>query len=686
AVKQTLNRLQTYAIVDGVIILDAEITPILSIPAGYELPAQLQKEILNTERVSQEHRTFVATQLKDQDGEILGYFLIGFTYETMNAEIRWALLYAIGVGIIILLPVLGIIFWQVTRWTRPLEQTTEVLNALAAGDLDRRLEIVADDEVGQLFKSFNEMAEKIRKKTVSDMQARVETAETANRMKSEFLANISHELRTPMNAILGFSELLNNQVEDEVLKNYSNAILASGKGLLTLINDILDLSKIEAGKLEIEYLPVDPRALLTEIVAIYHLQAAEKNLSFDLDLDPDLPDTLFLDAVRLRQILVNLIGNAIKFTNTGGVIVRVIGRRLDQDQHMDLILEVKDTGIGIPNNQLSEIFDSFVQQSVGINREYGGTGLGLTITRRLVKMMDGQISVTSVLDHGSTFKIHFPNIQIASQDQVTDPLKGEAFESANLNFENQTVLLVEDNEMNRELTREYLEGKGIKVVEAEDGEIALQVAPKCDPDAILMDLQMPVLNGFETTRRLRAMSQFQTTPIIALTANAMQEDRDNAMAAGCTDFLAKPMALSDLIEMLSHYFSTSEHGAKTPSDKLEPDTSLPPASNPLSNSEKEAYHTLIQSLKTERMDRWTEITDIMVPREIQTFGEEISALGTQHRLADLETWGNELARYAENFRIEDLNKALRQFPDLVDRIENQIKSLDNPEVFRHAIS
>ncbi|MDP6730390.1 MAG: ATP-binding protein, partial [SAR324 cluster bacterium] len=482
-------------------------------------------------------------------------------------EIWWALLYAVGFAIIILLPVLGIVFWQVKRWIHTLKQTTEALNT---ADLDRQLEVVADDEMGQLVKSFNEWAEKIREKTVADMQNRVETAETANRMKSEFLANISHELRTPMNAILGFSELLNNQIEDEVQKDYSNAIISSGKSLLTLINGILDLAKIEAGKLEIEYLPVDLRALLADIIEIYHLQAVEKDLSFDLKLDHDLPGTLFLDAVRFQQILVNLIGNAIKFTHTGGVTVRITGKRLDQDQHIDLILEVGDTGIGIPNNQLSEIFDPFVQHKVENNRKYGGTGLGLAITRRLVEMMDGQITVASVLDHGSTFKIHFPNVQIASEDQVPDPRQEEVPKSAELIFENQTVLLVEDHEMNRVLIHEFLEAKGPKIIEAEDGEIALQVAPECNPDAILMDLQMPRLDGFKTTQRLRAMSQFQTTPIIAITANALQEDRDKAIASGCNDFLAKPLSLSDLIDMLSHYLHTSEHVSETSPDKLEP--------------------------------------------------------------------------------------------------------------------
>ena len=680
AVKRTLNQLQDYPIFEGAIIFATEFTPILSIPAEFELPSPLQEAVLETGRVHQEHLTYVAARLNDQDGDLLGHLLIGFTYVKMDEEIRTAFLYAILVGMIILVPVAGIVYWQVTRWTKPLEETTQVLKAVTAGDLTGQLEVTTGDEVGELVKSFNEMAKKIREKTVADMQARIDAAEAANRLKSEFLANVSHELRTPMNAILGFSELLHDQTMGEVQRDYSEAILSSARALLTLINDILDLSKIEAGKLDIQTHPTELQNLFQEIFSIYHLRAADKGLNFNLEIDPDLPGALFLDETRFRQILVNLTGNAIKFTHTGRVTIRATGIPGSEQDHIGLFLEVEDTGIGIPPHQLERIFDAFVQQSGQSNRKYGGTGLGLAITKRLVEMMGGQMAVTSMPDRGSTFTVTLPSVRIASRQKLeaqNEPVKAL---SKNLRFEGQTVLLVEDNEMNRELIRSYLESRKLKVIEAENGVEALKIAPECLPDAIMMDLQMPEMDGFETTQRLRATPQFETTPIIAVTANAMKEDRERATAVGCDAFLAKPVSLSDLSAVLSRHLSCSEIAPSRPPDTPGTNEGSLPAQAPLSEAEKSRLSTQVQYLTTDGMDRWKELSEVIVPRDIQAFAQEIRTLGIEYNLPDLETWGKNVERYAENFRIEDLDKTLARFPDLVDMVGAH---LNNQEVSNH---
>jgi signal transduction histidine kinase len=326
-----------------------------------------------------------------------------------------------------------------------------------------------------------------------------EAADSANAAKSEFLANMSHEIRTPMNAILGFSELLRTQMAASKERNYLDAISSSGRTLLALINDILDLSKIEAGKLELQYEPVNVPRLIDEIQKLFSVKAGEKGLQVLVEVDPALPRGLMLDEIRLRQVLFNVVGNAIKFTEKGEVKVKAVAEKSEirdpksdvepDETRIDLILEVSDSGIGIPKDQQERIFGAFSQVAGQSTRKFGGTGLGLTITRRLVEMMHGTVTVESEPGRGSTFRFLFPGVEITELAEADAVFVGGDGDFKQ--FAPATVLVADDVALNRQLVAGYLEGTGHKLMTATNGAEALAAAEEHLPDVILMDMRMP---------------------------------------------------------------------------------------------------------------------------------------------------------------------------------------------------
>ena len=385
--------------------------------------------------------------------------------------------------------------------------------------------------------------------------SRVE-AENANRAKSEFLANMSHEIRTPMNAILGFSEILEDSIgSDPAYGEYISGIRNSGKGLLSLINDILDLSKIEAGGMDMNHEPVNPYQLVEEIRQIFSLKTREKNLTFDILVDPSLPNCLVFDEVRVRQVMLNLIGNAVKFTSRGGITVKVFS--VDQDEeasHVNVTIEVSDTGIGIPEEQQRAIFEPFRQQDGQSTRKYGGTGLGLSITQRLISMMGGSIRLHSKPGNGSTFTIYLPGVKVASLEECnSDP--GDSH--TGVNFRDARILVVEDIATNRKVIKGFLDHHGITIAEAEDGKIALEKVGEFKPQLILMDIQMPNMDGIEASERLRSSDEFNTIPIVALTASVMQKDKEKLNNL-CSGYLRKPVSKLDLINELKKHLPHEE--------------------------------------------------------------------------------------------------------------------------------
>jgi signal transduction histidine kinase/CheY-like chemotaxis protein len=502
-----------------------------------------------------------------------------------------------------------------------------------------------------------------RKQAQIALKQAKETAEAANRAKSEFLANMSHEIRTPMNAVIGFSELLTLLITDKKQKNYLDSIQTAGKSLLTLINDILDLSKIEAGRLDIQYEIVNPYIIFKELQQIFALKIANQNLEFIVDIDEQLPKTLLLDETRLRQVLLNLIGNAVKFTDTGHIKLKAHQiEKVKDHSKIDLMISVTDTGIGIPKNQQALIFESFRQQDGQSTRKYGGTGLGLAITKRLVEMMNGQIRLKSEVGKGSIFEITLRKVEVASIDMVDEP--PELFKFQNIVFEPAQVLVVDDIESNRYLIKEYLTPVNLDIIEAKNGLEAVIFANEYQPALILMDIRMPEMDGYEATQKIKENPITSNIPILALTASISIHEQSKIETYGFEGCLSKPVNICTLFQEISHYLP---HTYKN--TQISPKITLP-KSDPIF-AEIVELSSLCQVLETKMQPKWQELVDMIETDVVETFAEQLIQLSQKHHAQGLNDYAENLWKLAQNFDIEGIEQTLALFPELI----NQLNSL-----------
>ncbi len=470
--------------------------------------------------------------------------------------------------------------------TRPIMELTKVAEVISINaDYSIRVQGNAQAELRTLQDAFNHMLDRVQSseeaihKAQNDLEDRViartkdlskeisrrqqaqveletakEAAESANRAKTEFLANMSHEIRTPLNGIMGFTEVLMNDLSDvseDDKSDYLTTIHRSGSHLVELINDILDISKIEAGRFELDRVECSPHQIIADVVAALRVQAREKGLQLDYDLATALPATIHSDPPRLRQLLMNLVGNAIKFTEEGSIRITA---GMASNSPNQLQVEVADTGIGIPYEKLEAIFDPFSQADNSVTRRFGGTGLGLSISRRIAEALGGRLTVQSEINSGSVFRATIDTGSVAGTAMIESAdaptTASQAAPTSDVNLSGHRILVVDDGDTNRKLIQLILRRAGAEVSAAKDGLEAIHATERTNPELILMDMQMPVMDGYSATRELR--SNGLTLPIIALTAHAMKGDENKCLEAGCSGYLTKPVDSAMLLTMVSN--------------------------------------------------------------------------------------------------------------------------------------
>jgi signal transduction histidine kinase/CheY-like chemotaxis protein len=443
---------------------------------------------------------------------------------------------------------------------------SDAVKAIQHGDYTAPLPVADDAELGDLARHINNLAQGLEKASREQKQAMDELirtreeAERANSAKSEFLAMMSHELRTPMNGVLGMLQLMETTKMTDEQAEYAALATESTEHLLRVINDILDFSRFERDALELENIAFNLAELISTSVQAFAHNAQQRGLALELDLPPGV-DLLRVkgDPTRIRQILVNLIGNALKFTEFGSVRVETSWQKRDA-HHILFSCAVRDSGIGISPDLLESMFDAFQQADNSISRRYGGTGLGLPIARNLTERMGGSLQAQSSEGLGSVFTLEIPLQLIQQEEPQTQPgAVGELPQERD-----GCVLLVEDNPVNRTVVEAMLRSLGLQVSAAGDGAEAVSMVSREKYALILMDCRLPIMDGYEATRRIRQLPGLETLPIIALTANARHGDREICLQAGMNDYLAKPFKRTDLQQVLQRWltFKASATGDK----------------------------------------------------------------------------------------------------------------------------
>ena len=544
----------------------------------------------------------------------------------------------------------------------PLDEC-DLLKGLTFTVLDITKRKLAEEE---LLKHRDHLEELINERTEELSKAKKE-AEEANKAKSEFLANMSHEIRTPMNAVLGYAELLGFMLEDKIQRDYLESIKSSGRSLLTLINDILDLSKIEAGKLELQFEFVNSQTFFSEFERIFSLRLSEKGLKFILEISSGTPAGIYIDDARLRQIILNLIGNAVKFTEKGSIRLKVYIENPQiinysngkAEEFIDLIIEIKDTGIGISKEMQEEVFNPFVQGQGQNVKKYGGTGLGLAITQRLVQLMNGTIDLNSQLNKGSSFKINIPGVSyLRDFEKRTEEIQ---LDPAEIVFEKATIIVADDVEHNRKYLIDALRNANIKIVEAEDGQQALLLAKRIIPDLIITDIRMPILDGFGLLNKLKSDDALKHIPVIAYSASVMKAQKDRIRESEFTGLLIKPVQVTELyLELMNNlpYKLT-----RTP---------VPEQSAGKINLTKEISDLpgLIHSLDTQFKDVWMTFGIMQPIDEVRDFGNQLVMLGKNHNASIITGYGEELVIAADSFNIEAILNLIRKYSRIIELINN----------------
>ncbi len=505
----------------------------------------------------------------------------------------------------------------------------------------------------------NAYERKIMEQSIIDERDR---ANNANRAKSEFLANMSHEILTPMNAILGFSEALYYKLDSVQLRKMVQSVLSSGNLLLSLLNDILDLSKIEAGKLDITTQPVDLNNVLQEINLLFADKVNKKGIDLDIYIEPGFPGSLLLDEIRIKQVLFNLGGNAVKFTHKGYVTVSVEFRK-ETANRGTLAIIVEDTGIGIKDTQQELIFEAFRQQSGQSNRTYGGIGLGLAISKRLVEKMNGTINVTSKESHGSIFTVILPGTELSKPDLARSNVN-ELTED--ITFEEANVLVVDDVFTNIETIENLLSSEGITITPAGSGMEALKVLETLRPDLVLLDIRMPDINGYEVAKRIKANLELSSVPLIAFTASVFSVE-DLQKSEYFDGYLLKPVKRADLVSQLARFLKNKKKIINT-SQEADISSTIDNITQDLIIKLPDVY----DKLKSEIIPRWEAIKDQLILFKIEEFANELKTIASESGFKFLEAYADRILDELDIVDLDALKETLSEFPRIIDKIVSLI--------------
>lgn len=483
-----------------------------------------------------------------------------------------------------------------------------------------------------------------------ELKYATEKAESANKLKSEFLANMSHEIRTPLNAIIGFSEILGEKLTHPQFLSYTQSIKNSGQTLLALINDILDLSKIEAGKLSINKEFVNIKSIFYQSVQLFKEKAKRRGISLELQISSDCPDLIETDELRLRQVIVNLIGNSLKFTSKGGIVVMLHTDILNESE-LNLSIQVKDTGVGIPADKLDIIFEPFRQQDSSTTKKYGGTGLGLSISKKIVSLLNGSISAESKINEGSTFSITFNSVKFKKVAGIVY-LENETI--MNIQFKRATVLIVDDVISNRFILKSFLnDQKNLKINETDCGEGAVEFCKKIRPDIVLMDIRMPGMNGYEATEIIKKMHD--GIPVIAITASVLESEVNDPQNKIFEKLLTKPVKKPNLLNAMAIYLPTLPQ---------EDDTIDTFSEVALEETFKiENVDELKKQISDELMEELLDMEGTGNPEDAEKFADIIESLFIKYRVYEYSKYAQELRVGAASFDIEQMQASFTKIKE-----------------------
>lgn len=536
-----------------------------------------------------------------------------------------------------------------------------ILRIRASSRMTKELEKKVDIKTRQLKESNIQLQQEVEERKFAEEQA-----EKANKTKSEFLANMSHEIRTPMNSIIGFTDLLTSLVKDEKQQYYLESIKSSGRSLLVLINDILDLSKIEAGKFDIDYQTVNLRNLVEDIRQVFTLKCDEKDLVFNTKVDENLPAALILSDTRLRQIFVNIVGNAIKFTDRGSISINVyqIAAPVNTGR-INIQIDICDTGVGIPQEQQESIFNAFHQQEGQEFNKYGGTGLGLTISRRLMELMGGKIHLKSTVGVGTTFSLYLNDVPISEETIKSDSRKN----ISNLNdidLSSKSILIVDDSKSNRNLIKEFLNPTQAILYEAGNGQEAYEKAKDLLPNIIFLDIRMPVMNGLETAKALKSYKPTSEIPLVAFTASISYTETDKYEKAGFNAVLLKPVQMNELYDVISENIEFDRV-----EEMIVEESNADLFDNGFENIRIIDLKAALEEL-TILLPEWELIKENHFINTVLDFSSHVLDIGNNHQIKSIIRYAKRLRLFAESVDTEKMEKTLTDYTLLIEELNSYL--------------